>query len=229
MNVSLRLFASLHDLLGVRELSLELTDGASIEDLKRQLIQNYPAIQPAMNTVAFAIDDEYVAFDAKLRDGSEVALIPPVSGGSGEQLDRFRVTYEPLDGELLADLVRRDQAGAIALFYGIVRNHNDGKAVSHLEYEAHESMALRKLQEVGQLTKVQFPEIAEVGAWHRIGSLKIGETSLLVAVSSAHRQQAFDSCHWAVDRIKEIVPVWKKEYGPDGSFWLEGHAVEPPR
>ena len=139
------------------------------------------------------------------------------------------MTHEPLDGELLADLVRRDQAGAIALFYGVVRNHNDGKTVSHLEYEAHESMALRKLQEVGQLTKVQFPEISEVGAWHRIGSLKIGETSLLVAVSSAHRQQAFDSCHWAVDRIKEIVPVWKKEYGPDGSFWLEGHAVEPPR
>lgn len=228
MNVSIRLFASLRDLVGERELRLELNDGASINDLKRRLIEKYPAITPAIQTAVFAVNDEYVAFDAMLQEGSDVSLIPPVSGGSGAQVELFRVTYEALDGQVLADLVRRDDAGAIAVFYGVVRNHNDGKAVSHLEYEAHESMAMGKLKEVAQMTKREFPEIAEVGAWHRIGSLKIGETSLLVAVSSAHRQEAFESCHWAVDRIKEIVPVWKKEYGPDGPFWLEGHAIDPP-
>ena len=228
MKVSLRLFASLRDLLGEGELRVELKQGANIDDLKQHLIDNYPAIKPAINSVVFAIDDEYVRFDARLSEGSEVALIPPVSGGSSATLDLFRVTHDALDGQMLADLVRRDDAGAIALFYGVVRNHNEGKTVSHLEYEAHESMALRKLAEVAQMTKSQFPEIAAVGAWHRIGSLKIGDASLLVAVSSAHRREAFDSCHWAVDRIKETVPVWKKEYGPDGSFWLEGHAIEPP-
>lgn len=228
MNVSLRLFASLREIVGERELRLELQDGARISDLRQQLIEKYPAITPAIQTAVFALDDEYVAVDAALQEGSDVALIPPVSGGSGAQVELFRVTYEPLDGQLLADLVRRDDAGAIAVFYGVVRNHNDGKAVSRLEYEAHESMALGKLKEVAQLTKREFPDIAEVGAWHRIGSLNIGEASLLVAVSSPHRRQAFESCHWAVDRIKEIVPVWKKEYGPDGSFWLEGHAIDPP-
>ena len=142
--------------------------------------------------------------------------------------EAFRVTADPLDAAQITDCVRRDETGAIALFYGVVRNHNDGKAVDHLEYEAHESMALRKLEEAAAQTKKKFPELSEVACWHRVGRLEIGETSLLVAVSSAHRETAFRACHWAVDRIKETVPVWKKEYGPDGAVWLEGHAIEPP-
>jgi molybdopterin synthase catalytic subunit len=226
MEVSLRLFASLHDLVGSRELRLELEDGATVNDLKLRLSADYPAIEGLIDRVVFAVDDEYVAFNERLRDGSEVAAIPPVSGGSEAPL--FLVTRDVMDPQALVAAVQRDEAGAINLFYGVVRNHNDGKQVSHLEYEAHESMALKKLEEVARETKQRFPEISEVGAWHRVGRLEIGETSLLVAVSAAHRQECIEACHWAVDRIKEVVPVWKKEYGPDGSVWLEGHAVEPP-
>jgi molybdopterin synthase catalytic subunit len=222
VKVNLRLFASLHDLVGERHICLELDDGATVADLKARFAEAYPAVRPLVETIACAIDEDYAEPGQLLRDGVEVALIPPVSGGSDAL---FRVTSEPLDAQVLADLVRRDDAGAIALFYGIVRNNNEGREVERLEYEAYEPMALRKLREVAAATKQRFPEVREVGAWHRTGMLEIGETSLLVAVSSPHREDAFTACHWAVDRIKEVVPVWKKEHWRGGSAWLEGHAV----
>ncbi|MPZ47994.1 MAG: molybdopterin converting factor [Dehalococcoidia bacterium] len=226
MKVNLRLFAALHDLVGARQVSLELEDGATIDDLKARLSEVYPALQPMIKTVVCAIGEEYVSPSERVPAGAEVALIPPVSGGSN---DLFRVTKEPLAAQALADLVRRDEAGAIALFYGVVRNNSEGRDVERLEYEAYGPMALRKLAEVAEETKRRFPAVSVVGAWHRTGLLEIGETSLLVAVSSPHRLDAFEACHWAVDRIKEVVPVWKKEYWRGGSAWLEGHTVEPPR
>jgi len=207
-------------------LSLELDDGATVADLKERLARDYPRLGPILPRVACAIDDEYVAFEERLRDGAEVALIPPVSGGAEEL---FRVTKDVMDAQALVDLVRRDEAGAVALFYGVVRNHSEGRAVERLEYEAHESMAVRKMREVAEETKRRFPEISEVGVWHRIGTLEIGETSLLVAVSSPHRKEAFEACHWCVDRVKEVVPVWKKEHWAGGSAWVEGHTVDAPQ
>jgi molybdopterin synthase catalytic subunit len=138
------------------------------------------------------------------------------------------VTYQPLEAQKLADLVRTDADGAVTLFYGVVRNNSEGRDVERLEYEAHESMAARQLEEVANETRARFPEVTLVGAWHRIGTLELGEASLLVAVSSPHRQASFDACHWCVDRIKEVVPVWKKEHWAGGSAWVEGHVVEPP-
>jgi molybdopterin synthase catalytic subunit len=224
MKVSLRLFAGLRELVGERQISLELADSATIADLRQRLAADYPAVGPLLPNVAFAVDDEYVTLDERLRDGVEVALIPPVSGGSG---DLYRITTEPLVADELVALVQRDEAGAIDLFYGVVRDNTDGRAVLRLEYEAHEAMALAKMREVGEAVKARFP-ICEIGVWHRVGTLQIGESSLLVAVSSAHRKEAFEACHWAVDRIKEVVPVWKKEFWADGSAWVEGHTVEPP-
>jgi molybdopterin synthase catalytic subunit len=221
VKVSLRLFASLRELAGQRELSLELPEGATVADLKCRLEKDYPALQGILDRVVFAVNDDYVPAGEPLHAGAEVAAIPPVSGGSDSQA-LFRVTYDELEAQRLVDLVKRPEAGAVDLFYGIVRNHNDGKAVEHLEYEAHESMALHKLQDVAAETKRRFPEISEVGAWHRIGRLEVGETSLLVAVSAPHRKASFEACLWAVDRIKKVVPVWKKEFGPDGSYWIEG-------
>ncbi len=227
MKVSLRLFAALHDLVGARELCLELNDGATVNDLKERLGLDYPAVRPMLKTSVCAIDDEYVAFNETLRDGVEVALIPPVSGGAEPEL--FRLTTDVLDGQALVNLVRRDESGAVNLFYGVVRNHSEGRDVERLEYEAHESMALRQMREVAAETKARFPEVNEIGVWHRVGTLEIGETSLLVAVSSPHRKDAFEACHWAVDRIKEVVPVWKKEHWAGGAAWVEGHTVEPPQ
>ena len=228
MKVSLHAFAAAREAIGAREVCIELDDGATLGDLKLRLATAYPSLQALLPTIAFAIDDEYVPFEEHLHEGADVALIPPVSGGATEAeptTSLFRVTYEPMVADDLVRLVRRDEAGAITLFYGDVRNHSEGRSVERLEYEAHESMALRKLREVAEETKRRFPEISEIGAWHRIGTLEIGETSLLVAVSSPHRKDAFEACHWAVDRIKEVVPVWKKEHWTGGSAWVEGHVV----
>jgi len=229
MKVSLQLFASLREAVGRRDLSLEVDDGSRISDLKARLASDYPALRPLLKTVVFAIDDDYVSTDERLHDGAAVALIPPVSGGSGEA-ELFLLTREPIEAQAptLAELVRRDKDGAVALFYGVVRNHSEGRDVERLEYEAHESMALSKMRECAAETRKSFPQISEIGVWHRIGTLEIGETSLLVAVSSPHRKEAFEACQWTVDRIKEVVPIWKKEHWAGGSAWVQGHAVDAP-
>ena len=137
----------------------------------------------------------------------------------------FAITRDPLDPQPLVEAVRKDESGAVALFYGVVRNHNMGRSVQYLEYDAYESMAVKKLREVADEVCAKFP-VTGIAALHRIGRLEIGETSLLVAVSSPHRKEAFEACHYAVDRIKETVPVWKKEVWEDGSEWIEGHVPE---
>ena len=139
----------------------------------------------------------------------------------------FEVTRDPLDPAPLVAAVRRDESGAIALFYGVVRNENLGRRVQYLEYDAYPEMAVKKMNEVADEVRAKFA-ISDMGVLHRIGRLEIGETSLLVAVSSPHRAEAFEACHYAVDRIKQIVPIWKKEVWEDGSEWIEGYVPDVP-
>ena len=136
----------------------------------------------------------------------------------------FTVTRDPLNPKALVDFVRRDESGAVALFYGVVRNESEGRRVLHLEYDAYPSMAVKKMREVAQEVRGRWP-ITEIAIAHRIGRLEIGETSLLVAVSAPHRREAFEACHYAVDRIKQVVPVWKKEVWEGGETWVEGHVA----
>jgi molybdopterin synthase catalytic subunit len=140
----------------------------------------------------------------------------------------FEVTPDPLDPAPLVAAVRDDEAGAVALFYGVVRNENIGRRVLYLEYDAYPAMAVKKMREVADEVRAKFP-ITGIGILHRTGRLEIGETSLLVAVSSGHRKEAFEACHFAVDRIKQVVPVWKKEVFEGGEEWIEGHLPEAPR
>ena len=137
----------------------------------------------------------------------------------------FEITSDVLDPAPLVAAVRRDESGAVALFYGVVRNENMGRNVQYLEYDAYPEMAIKKMKEVADEVRAKFP-VTGVGVLHRIGRLEIGETSLLVAVSSGHRTEAFEACHYAVDRIKQIVPIWKKEVWEDGEEWIEGHVPE---
>ncbi|MEX0785786.1 MAG: molybdopterin converting factor subunit 1 [Dehalococcoidia bacterium] len=227
MKVNVRLFAGLHDLIGQRDVTLELKEGSTVDQLRERLGEQYPVVTPFLATLVCAVDDEYVDIDHQLQDGDNVALIPPVSGGDDDS-PRFLVTPEPLDPERLVAAVRRDESGAVVLFYGVARNHSEGRRVRALEYDALTSMAEKKLREVADEVSRRFP-ITGIGIHHRTGRLAIGEASLLVAVSAAHRQQAFEACHHAVDRIKETVPIWKKEIWEDGDgAWVEGHPVEPP-
>ena len=223
MKVSIRLFAGLHELLGQRDVLLELPEQASVADLRDRLSQEYPVVTPYLTTLICAVADEYVPSEHILHDGDDVALIPPVSGGADGP---FRVTSEPLDPNELLDAVREDESGAVVLFHGVARNNSDGRAVVALEYDAHPSLAEKKLREVAGEVRTRWP-ITAIAVLHRIGRLEIGETSLLVAVSSAHRQQAFEASQYAVDRIKQIVPVWKKEIWEDGSGeWVPGYPIE---
>src|SRR3990170_2188323 len=163
MKVQVRLFAGLHDLLGQRQ-----------------------------TTLVCAVDEEFVPLDYSLREGDDVALIPPVSGGSGDD-GVFRVTSEPLDPRELVEAVRKDESGAVVLFFGVARNESEGRRVRALEYDAYPAMAEKKLREVGDEVRSRWP-VTGIGVLHRTGRLAIGETSMLVAVSAAHRQEAFEAC-----------------------------------
>lgn len=137
------------------------------------------------------------------------------------------VTPERLEPEAAAEAVRRDEAGGVALFLGIVRNHNLGRAVDHLEYDAYPAMAQKVMAEIRERAISRF-SLSEALIHHRTGSLQVGEASLLVAASSAHRAEAFEACAWVVDQVKALAPVWKKEVWEGGESWIEGTPVQPP-
>ena len=138
----------------------------------------------------------------------------------------FEVTPEVLEPQRVVEHVRRDEAGAVALFYGVVRDYNAGRRVLYLEYDAYPEMAEKVMRELAGEIKSRWP-VTEIAAQHRTGRLEIGETSLLVAVSSPHRREAFEACHAYVDRLKESVPVWKKEVFEGGEEWIEGPGQQP--
>ncbi|MBX7112474.1 MAG: molybdenum cofactor biosynthesis protein MoaE [Dehalococcoidia bacterium] len=227
MQVKVMLFAGLRELLGSELVEGFEGDEVSVSEFRLRLGERYPQLGPHLECAAIAVNEEYVRDgSAAIHAGDVVALIPPVSGGSGET-PHFLVTADPLDRDALRELVRTDEAGAVVLFEGIVRNHHQGHAVLRLEYEAYPSMAEKQLAAVAREVLEEFGEreVYDLAAHHRTGTIEIGEASLLVAVSAAHRRDAFEAALRAVDRIKETVPVWKKEYGPEGAVWQEG--VEP--
>jgi len=168
-----------------------------------------------------AVNQEVANRARVLKDGDEVAFLPPVSGGSNE--DYYLLTRSPIP---TADLVRQQKAsedGAVVVFEGVVRNNSRGRRTLYLEYEAYEPMAIRKMEEIGAEVRRKF-EVDHVGMIHRLGRLEIGETSVAIIVTSAHRRAAFGACQFAIDRLKQIVPIWKKEHFEDGSVWAEGEA-----
>ncbi len=230
MRVRIRLFAQLRELMGSEFLDEEFAERTvTVADLQRRLEQSRPALRPHLPTLALAINEEY-CIDAATEIGErdEVALIQPISGGEGGTAP-FLVTGDPLDRDALREVVHTDASGAVVLFEGVVRNYHEGRAVARLEYEAYASMAERQLEAASREVLAEFAdrEVHRIAAHHRIGMLEIGEVSLLVAVSASHRGDAFEAALRAVDRIKETVPVWKREHGLDGSVWQEGVSPRP--
>lgn len=222
VKLEVRLFAVLRERLGGNSVSLDAPANCTAGQVRELLMQRFPEASELIARSALAVNAEYAADTHVVTATDDVALIPPVSGGASLIL----VTSDELSIDEVRRLVAADANGAISLFLGVVRNHNDGHPVTALEYDAYVEMAERQLAAVAEETRKRFP-IDKVALHHRIGRLSVGEVSLLAAVSSAHRQEAFEACHWAVDRLKERVPIWKKEFGPDGATWLEGHAVSP--
>jgi molybdopterin synthase catalytic subunit len=229
MQVRLLFFATLKDIVGAREMRLEMPAGATVGDVLTHLEATYPRVKGYRPVVLTAINEEYVDQGARVEDGDEVAIFPPVSGGEvGSDVltisrtgELYQITREPIDAQKISRQLLRAEDGAICVFEGVVRNNSKGKRTLHLVYEGYETMALKKLEEIGIFVK-QAWDIGCVAIVHRLGHLDIGETSVAVIVTSAHRRVAFDSCHYAIDKLKKVVPIWKKEFFEDGEIWIEG-------
>jgi molybdopterin synthase catalytic subunit len=203
--VTVRLFAGLRDRAGWSKREVE---AATVADVWRAL-----ELGDEPNGLLYAVNKEYATPDRALVDGDEVALIPPVSGGA------FLLSEEPLSLDRVVDEVRDEQAGAIATFTGTTRISSRGRTVTHLDYEAYEGMAERVMAEIAEGLQSRY-ELSAVAIHHRVGRVGIGETSVVIAVSAPHRQDALAACKDAIDELKERVPLWKKEVYEDGAEWI---------
>jgi molybdopterin synthase catalytic subunit len=229
MQVRLLFFATLKDIVGARQMQLEVPPGATVGDVLTHLEASYPRIKDYRPVVLTAVNEEYVDQGASVQEGDEVAIFPPVSGGEVESdvltISRsgelYQITRDSIDAQKISREMLRPEDGAICIFEGVVRNNSKGKRTLYLEYEGYDTMALKKLEEIGIFVR-QAWEIGCVGMIHRLGRLEIGETSVAVIVTSPHRRAAFDACHYAIDKLKKVVPIWKKEFFEDGELWIEG-------
>lgn len=215
--ITARLFARLREQAGT---DCERVDapGGTVEDVYRALRDRHPALEADLRLIRPARNQEFTEWSAPVTDGDEVAFIPPVSGGAGALIE---LTTEPLDARRLEAAVTHSGAGGICTFSGIVRDSSRGEAVTHLEYEAYAGMAERRMRAIAEEIAARWPE-ARVAMAHRTGRLEIGEASVVVAASCPHRAEAFAACKYGIDRLKESVPIWKKEFASSGTVWIEG-------
>ncbi len=218
VTVRVRFFAVLVEAAGRELLELTLPAGATVRAALEAVGEQVPAVRRYGSSLLAAVNFDYVTGDHVLREGDELALIPPVSGGAGG--GRFEVVEGPIDvGALIAE-VAHPSCGAIATFLGTVRDHAEGRPVAGIEYHAYREMAVRKLAEIGEEIRREWG-LDRVAIVHRVGRLAIGEISVAIAVAAPHRAEAFAACRHAIERIKVIVPIWKKEAWADGgSRWV---------
>ncbi|MCA9524528.1 MAG: molybdopterin converting factor subunit 1 [Myxococcales bacterium] len=214
--VHVRYFAICRERTGLTDESVAIAEGATVRSLIGALLARHPALEGLPRICRFAVNEEFRPLETVLADGDTVAMIPPVAGGAPE---RFAISESPLSSDVVRAVVERAEAGAVVIFEGVVRNHSKGRAVRYLEYEAYSTMALKKLAQIADEIDERWPGTS-TAIHHRVGHLEVGERAVVIAVSSAHRAAAFDACEYAIDRIKEILPVWKKEVTPEGDYWV---------
>lgn len=226
-------FGVLKDWLGASSAVVELREGATVAELLAQLAENQANQPQALRGIAVSVNAEYAAQTHVLRQGDEVGLLPPVSGGAGavsaEPADEKNLseavvttlTRSPIEAEQLVAAAKGAEDGAVVVFDGIVRNHSHGRQTLHLDYEAYEEMAAKQMQQLAGEARTRFG-VRHVTMIHRLGRLEVGDTSVLIVVASAHRAQAFEACRWLIDTLKKTVPIWKKETFVDGAVWAAG-------
>ncbi len=217
MQVRVIYFGMLKDAVGRQLEDVQLQEGATLGDLLEDRIRHTDVIDNFRKVLAFAINQEYAQLNDVLHDGDEVAMLPPVSGG----MPRCALVREPIDGQQIADGIKSAEDGAVSVFDGIVRNNTRSRKTLFLVYEAYEEMALKQMEVLVCEAKQKFA-VREVAIVHRLGKLEVGETSVLIAVASAHRAAAMDACRWLIDSLKKTVPIWKKEHFVDGAVWADG-------
>jgi MoaE-MoaD fusion protein len=225
MRVRVLLFGQLKDIVGHEEETLELEPGARLSAVMSHYAEQYPGFKGLTASIACAVNQEYAKSSAVLREGDEVGLLPPVSGGkSGTQELRSAhcaIVREVIDLREMKAGLEDPSDGAAVLFEGVVRNNTRGRRTLYLDYEGYEAMALSEMEKLAQAALERF-QVRDVVMVHRLGRLQIGETSVAIGVASAHRSAAFEACRWLIDSLKKTVPIWKKEYFEDGAVWADG-------
>jgi molybdopterin converting factor subunit 1 len=231
MHVKVLFFGMLKDLVGRSEDRLEVGEGARLAAIFDHYAQRHPQLQEMASSIVLARNQEFSSPEAAVFEGDEVAFLPPVSGGSGaatsaaehedELGNYFAVVRAPIDSRALAARLQRGSDGAIVTFEGVTRDHSGARSTRYLEYECYVPLALKKMREIGADLLSSYP-ISRIGMSHRIGRLEIGEASVVIVVTSEHRGPAYEASRQAIDRLKRLVPIWKKEYFTDGAVWVEG-------
>ncbi|MHC4698738.1 MAG: molybdenum cofactor biosynthesis protein MoaE [Planctomycetota bacterium] len=232
ISVNVVFFGPAKDFARAESASVELPDGASVADLRRVLSERYSGLRDALPTIRLAINEEFTTDDATLDAGYEVALIPPVSGGSDSEGILVDLVKEAIPVERVRRFVMGDPAmGGIVSFEGATREERDDShgPLTQLDYEAYETMARRQMEELACKAKARWG-LGRVAIVHRIGAVAIAEVSVMIVVAGEHRAQAFDACRWLIDKLKQDVPIWKKDVYQDGHVeWVEpGNNVAPP-
>lgn len=231
MEVEIRLFASLKDRAGRDSVSVRVEEPATVGALTEALAENYPTLAPALPTALVSVNQDFAFPQTPVKPGDEVALFPPVSGGTAEDAfphpTFFAITEDELDVQAVTARLKQPDVGAIVFFQGAVRGETEREGLPsrtlYLEYEAYEEMARQKMAQVAREIWQQWPQVRGVAIVQRIGKLEVGDTTTFVACAAGHRDQgAFEAARYGIDRLKEIVPVWKKEVGQDRSIWVEG-------
>jgi MoaE-MoaD fusion protein len=223
-------FGLLKDALGSGASDVALPADATVADLLDEIARRHPHAKLA--GIAVGVNSEYAQLSQLLRDGDEVGLLPPVSGGSESadshsgQPDRIELTRDAIDAQRIVASAKNGEDGAVVVFDGIVRNNSRGRQTLHLDYEAYEEMAYKQMRDLAAQARERFG-IRHVTIVHRLGRLLIGETSVLIVVASAHRAQAYESSRWLIDTLKKTVPIWKKETFVDGAVWADGEPFPP--
>jgi len=220
MQIRVLFFGVLKDLSGKASDSLSLPENATLGDVLSHYERIIPRLKGSASSLAMSVNQEYAGPSTRLRPGDEVALLPPVSGGS-ETSGHAAIVREAIKTASVVQGLKRPEDGAVAVFEGIVRNQTRGRRTLFLNYEAYEEMALKQMEELAGRALAEF-KVRDVAIVHRLGRLEIGETSVLIAVASAHRAAAFDACRWLIDTLKRTVPIWKKEHFEDGAVWADG-------
>lgn len=220
MNVRVVLFAKPRELVGQPNIDLALPAGATPADAWSQLSTRYD-LGPLPRSFRCAVNSEYAGWNDTLKDGDELAVIPPVSGGAiGERRGVVALSEDALDPMAIANGIRSDGDGALVVFQGIVREHSRGKQVRALVYEAYGSMARKQMEDLAEEARRRWP-ILDLTVVHRTGTLRVGDVSVAIAVAASHRGEAFDACEWLIDELKHTVPIWKKELYTEGEAWID--------
>lgn len=221
IRVTMRYFAFVREQLGKPKETIELADGSTVADALSLVLAPSQRLRNADSSLMVMVDQRYQPRDFVLSDGVEVAIIPPVSGGQDEC--RFEVSDRVIDPRKVEQLVMDEGSGALVIFQGTVRDNARGKTVTALEYEAYPPAAEKMLEQIGDEIFERWG-IRTVAIVHRYGLLQIGETSVVIAISAPHRDAAFEACRYAIERIKTIVPIWKREIYADGAEWIGSEA-----